>query len=163
MKKNLALIIVFIWIMTGCQNNKQIILEFNQSIITEQEAVFMAENKLVKTLNSKAVTLLDSNYQFLLQQIIRSDSILTRISDPEPKIGFKQAAIHLVNVYKVQTITGYSKLVELSKIPDSLYSPREAKKFEEISSSVFVTLNAEFDEFINVQSKLIEKYEFLKK
>lgn len=145
---------------TACNSNKKSVIEFNDKIITEQEALIKAESKLINSLNGMKKDSIEKDYQMLLSQIVTSENIVNGLTDPDPKIGFKQAALKLFATYKDQTQNGYKTLVDLSFIPDSLYTPKQAKKFEEISSSVFVTLNAEVDSFISVQNKLAEKYKF---
>jgi hypothetical protein len=144
----------------GCSQKQTEIVNFNDKIISEQEAVINAESTLVNSVNEKKLLEVDSNYQQLLSQIITSENKVKGMVDPDPEIGFKKATLSLFAAYKKQTQNGYKTLVELSKIPDSLFTPRQAKQFEEISSAIFITLNAEVDAFITVQNKLAEKYKF---
>lgn len=155
-------IITFICLITmaSCKNDKKKVIEFNDKIITEQEALINAEAKLINSLNDRKFDMIKKDYQQLLSQIITSENNVSNLTDPDPNIGFKQAALNMFAVYKNQTQNGYKTLVELTYIPDSLYTPNQAKKFEEISSTVFVTLNAEVTSFISVQNKLAEKYQF---
>lgn len=160
MKKSGLLILVFILVFLGCKNIKKKVIDFNDEIIVEQEAVVDSENELVKSLNDRLLTRIDVDYQQMLAQIANSQNKVNQMVDPDPEIGFKQATLKLFAAYKTQTQQGYKKLVELSKVPDSLFTPRQAKQFEEISSSVFVNLNAEVNAFMEVQNKLAEKYKF---
>lgn len=145
---------------TGCNSNKKSVIEFNDKIITEQEALIKAESVLINSLNGLKKDSIEKDYQMLLTQIVTSENNINELTDPDPEIGFKKAALKLFAVYKNQTQNGYKTLVDLSFIPDSLYTPKQAKKFEEVSSAVFVTLNAEVESFISVQNKLAEKYKF---
>lgn len=145
---------------TACNSNKKSVIAFNDKIIMEQEALIKAESNLINSLNELKKDSIENDYQMLLSQIVTSENIVNGLTDPDPEIGFKKAALKLFAVYKDQTQNGYKTLVDLSLIPDSLYTPTQAKKFEEISSSTFVTLNAEVDTFISVQKKLAEKYKF---
>lgn len=160
MKKCGLLILVLIFAFFGCKNNQKKILDFNDEIIVEQEAVINSERTLVNSLNDRLIPQIDSSYQQLLSQIVNSEIKVTQMVDPDPEIGFKQATLKLFSAYKIQTQHGYKTLVELSKVPDSLFTPRQAKQFEEISSSIFVNLNAEVNTFMEVQNKLAEKYKF---
>jgi hypothetical protein len=144
----------------ACKSNKKSVIEFNDKIITEQEALIKAESTLINSLNGLEKDSIEKDYQMLLSQIVTSENKINGLTDPDPEIGFKKAALKLFSVYKDQTQNGYKTLVDLSFVPDSLYTPKQAKKFEEVSSSVFVTLNAEVDSFISVQKKLAEKYKF---
>jgi hypothetical protein len=160
MKKIISISLLLIVLMS-CGPSKKKIIAFNDAIIAEQIAVIKSEDLFIKTLNNRILTQVDANYQNLLNQIDKSQKKVSEITDPDPEIGFKQAAIKLFDVYKTQTVNGYKQLVELSKIPDSLYTPANVKQFEETSSSVYTILNAEVNSFISVQKKLAEKHKFM--
>ena len=160
MKKIISISLILIVLMS-CGNSKKKVIAFNDAIIAEQVAVLKAEDLFIKTMNKRNLTQLDSNYQNLINQIDKSQKALSEIQDPDPEIGFKQAASKLFDVYKTQTLNGYKQLVELTKIPDSLYTPANVKQFEETSSSVYTILNAEVSSFISVQKKLAEKHKFI--
>ena len=158
--KKIYLFLLFAVVFSGCNQKQTEILNFNDKIIAEQEAVVKAESTLIVSVNEKKLLEIDSNYQRLNSQIVNSENKVKGLVDPDPEIGFKQAALTLFEAYKTQTQSGYKTLVELSKIPDSLFTPRQAKQFEEVSSNVFIKLNAELDSFIKAQNKLAEKYKF---
>ncbi len=158
--KKICLFLLFAVVFSGCNQKQTEILNFNDKIIAEQEAVVKAESTLIVSVNEKKLLEIDSNYQRLNSQIVNSENKVKGLVDPDPEIGFKQAALTLFEAYKTQTQNGYKTLVELSKIPDSLFTPRQAKQFEEVSSNVFIKLNAELDSFIKAQNKLAEKYKF---
>jgi hypothetical protein len=158
--KKICFLLFCIICFAGCSQRQTEIVNFNDQIISEQEAVIKAESTLVSAVNEKKLLAVDSNYQQLLSQITTSENKVKELVDPDPEIGFKLATLSLFAAYKTETQNGYKTLVELSKIPDSLFTPRQAKQFEEISSTVFIKLNAEVDAFITVQNKLAEKYKF---
>lgn len=160
MRKSWILLLFIVLFLSNCTTKKEEIIAFNDQIITEQEAVVLAEEKLVNAISSRELNVLDTLYNDLLNQIIRSENKLTTMIDPDPTIGFKQSANTLFSVYKTQTQEGYKLLIELSKIPDSLYTPQKMKQFEEVSSSVYVTIHAAVAKFITDQQKLAEKHHF---
>ncbi len=154
-----VLFITFISI-TACKSDKKKVIEFNDKIIIEQEAVINAESELINALNDRKLIAIDSLYKKLLSQIVNSENNVNGIIDPDPQIGFKQAALKLFSAYKTHTQNGYKTLVDLSYIPDSIYTSKNEKQFEEISSSVYIILNSEVTTFISVQNKLADKYKF---
>lgn len=155
------LLILFVGLaLASCENKQKQIIAYNDAIISEEEALIQAESRLVEALNNRTINVLDSNYNGLLNQIMKSENKLNEIEEMDAEVGLKQGAAKLFSLYKTQTQTGYKELVELSKIPDSLYTARQAKQFEEISSTLFITLNAEVNAFIATQNKLAEKYKF---
>jgi outer membrane murein-binding lipoprotein Lpp len=158
--KKMYLFLFCVIFFSGCDQKQTEILNFNDQIIAEQEAVVKAESTLIVSVNEKKLLEIDSNYQRLYSQIITSENKVKGLVDPDPEIGFKQASLTLFEAYKAQTQSGYKTLVDLSKIPDSLFTPRQAKQFEEVSSNVFIKLNAKVDTFMKTQNKLAEKYKF---
>lgn len=158
--RSLGIFLFGLFFLVSCKNKQNEVGEFNDKIVLAQEAVINSEISLVKSLNNKQVAQIDSNYNRLLSQIISSDSLVEKMEDPDPEIGFKKAAQSLFSDYKTETLTGYKSLVELSKIPDSLFSNEHAKKFEEISATIFIKLNTSVNSFMNVQNKLATKYKF---
>lgn len=161
-KSNILIVSIFIVTISlfACKSDKKKVIEFNDKIITEQEAVINTESELINALNDRKLKAIDSLYSKLLSQIITSENNVNGLIDPDPQIGFKQAALKLFSSYKTQTQNGYKSLVDLSKIPDSTYTAKHEKQFEEISSSVYITLNSEVTTFISVQNKLADKYKF---
>lgn len=158
--KKIGFLLFCIICFTGCSQKQTEIVNFNDQIISEQEAIINAESNLISAVNEKKILEVDSNYHQLLSQIITSENNVKELVDPDPEIGFKKATLSLFAAYKTQTQNGYKTLVDLAKIPDSLFTPRQAKQFEELSANVFITLNAEVDAFITAQNKLAEKYKF---
>lgn len=160
MKKKWIIALLILLTTASCNSKKEKIITFNDQIITEQEAVINAESNLVNSISDRHLELIDSNYNLLLNQIIHSENNVNSITDPDPEVGFKQSALTLFSTFKEQTQNGYKTLVELSKVPDSLYTSKQEKEFEEISSTIFITINAEVSKFIITQQKLADKHNF---
>lgn len=173
-----AIIVTFV----SCKPSPQKAQDYYTEITIPIESVLTKEDELIHLINSTMnMDTVDSNAQVAIPtsekisisnkaldmamsnlqlQISASLNKLENISAFDNKTSLKDAATHMLTEYKAVSEKEYPALLEIVKIPDSLFTPDDDERFLILSDSIDNLLQEMVSNYIQQVKLFSQEYNF---
>ncbi len=164
MKKLLSIftVIFAIVMLQSCKQESPV--DYNNSIITQQQAIVYKIDNLKKAIDKysyipadEAIKGMNASYDSLMFQIDSGLNFISHLEDFNGDNSLKDAANTLFTSYKSIVEGDYKQVIELYKIPDQYFKPQDQQELD----SLLVTSNKKLEDalnaFIEVHTQFADK------
>ncbi|MFH2095292.1 MAG: hypothetical protein ABIJ16_06290 [Bacteroidota bacterium] len=164
MKKLLLLapvIAAILVVLASCGPTSQQAVDYNDAIILKQIAIFDAINELDAAYENYVPEEMDAAMEEAL--LVTNDGIafLDGLEPFDGSTEFKDHAMELFKVYKNVLENEFSRMIEIYKLPEDLYTQDEMDEWEELYDDAYDRMNKALQVFNLYQATFAEKYNFV--
>jgi|GEM_PF-1408330 len=167
--------------LSSCKPSPQKAEEYFERMMDCQQAVLETEDALIQLINIEMQkTLIDSvsanlpqnsdtsgyaaeinvAYDDFCMQIKKSQAQLRDIGRFNNKTELLDAATSLLETYRSLSAKEYKEVVEIVKIPSSLYTNENDNRFLDLTEHIDTTLQAQIDNFTRASKAFARDYNF---
>lgn len=145
-------------LLASCSPSPEEASKYYDKISEPLNKVFEKESAVFDTLYLNKPAEQDKLFADFLAQIESSEAAIKGVEEFDGKAEMRDAALKILASYKEASKSDYKELLEIWKIPDSLYTAEDDDKKMEIGKKIDDVLNKEVSEMAYLQQNFLKKY-----
>ncbi|MFT5185643.1 MAG: hypothetical protein ACI84C_002791 [Flavobacteriales bacterium] len=149
------------FVFTSCEPRSQKAAEYNDSIISHQIAISDAFDALDTTFNDYVAEDMDYAHLMLRSKIETGQRVLDTLGNFKNDDVLLKAARELFLFYEDISTAEYIEMINIMKIPDSLYSQEDQESASTVETKIISRFTGAQKEFTDIQVEFGEKYNVL--
>ncbi len=151
MKKVLYILPLIVLFITACESRSEKAAVYNDAIIDHQISIIEAFDRLDSSFNQYDADEMDYSYLMLEAEIKTGLRILDTIGGFGKDTLLLDAARDLFHFYDEMADKEYVELIDLLKIPDSLYTSEDQTHAFNLNANINMKFNEAHEQFISAQ------------
>ncbi len=148
-------------VFTSCEPRSQKAAEYNDSIISHQIEISDAFDALDTTFNEYVPKDMDYAHLMLRSKIETGQRVLDTLGTFKDDPLLLDAAHELFQFYEDISNAEYVEMINIMKIPDSLYTQEDQERASEVETRIISRFTGAQKKFTDAQVEFGEKYNVL--
>lgn len=163
MKKTITVMLLGLIVLfaVSCKPSTEDAINYNDKIIDQQVMIIEKINALYKALDDYTNhERMDRAYNDAVKQVELGTEEVTKLKDFGGSSEFKDGALKLFGIYKSVLSNEFKKMIEISKLPDDLYTTEKEAEWKKMDDDAFNKMDVGLNELKSIQKSFADEYKF---